>query len=298
MSRRALVFGSLGQVGLALREIAPTSFDVVAHDLAETDIGDRAAVARALDEVRPEIILNCAAFTAVDDAEARPSEAFSANAEAPGFIATEAARRGMRLVHISTDYVFNGRGHAPYATTDPVDPINVYGSTKLEGERRVLAANSQHVVVRTAWVHSGTGNNFVKTCVRVLAAGTVMRVVDDQVGTPTRALHLADAMWRIADRPEVSGLLHFTDAGVASWYDVAMAVLEAMRALGRAAEGAAVLPVGTEAFPRPAKRPQFSVLDKRASWSTIGYVPTHWRDGVFASTREILGIPTAQMTNF
>ena len=288
MSRRALIFGSLGQVGLALREIAPPAFHVVAHDLAETDIRDQAAIARALDDVRPEIILNCAAYTAVDDAEAHPSEAFAANAKAPGMMASEAARRGIRLVHISTDYVFNGRGHTPYLPTDSVDPINVYGSTKLEGERRVLAADGRHVVVRTAWVHSGTGSNFVKTCVRVLAGGTVMRVVDDQIGTPTRALHLAAAMWRIADLPELGGLLHFTDAGVASWFDVAIAVHEVMRQLGRAGENAGVLPVGTEAFPRPAKRPQFSVLDKRASWESIGYVPPHWRDGVIASTTEIL----------
>ena len=290
MSTRALIFGSLGQVGLALREIAPATFDVVAHDLPETDICDEHAVAHALEDVRPEVVLNCAAFTAVDDAEAHPAKAFSANGEAPGYIAREAARRGIRLVHISTDYVFNGRGHAPYATTDDVAPINVYGSTKLEGERRVLAADARHVVVRTAWVHSGTGTNFVKTCVRVLSNGSVMRVVDDQIGTPTRALHLAAALWRIAEQPGIRGLLHFTDAGVASWYDVATAVLDAMRGLGGAADGAAVVPVGTEAFPRPAKRPQFSVLDKRASWASIGYIPPHWRDGIIASTREVLAV--------
>ena len=289
MSTRALIFGSLGQVGLALHDIAPSAVDVVAHDLAETDICDERAVARALDDVRPEVVLNCAAFTAVDDAEAHPAKAFAANGEAPGYIARAAAQRSIRLLHISTDYVFNGRGHAPYATTDDVAPINVYGSTKLEGERRVLAADARHVVVRTAWVHSGTGTNFVKTCVRVLSNGSAMRVVDDQIGTPTRALHLAAALWRIAEQPGINGLLHFTDAGVASWYDVATAVLDVMRGLGRAGEGASVVPVGTEEFPRPAKRPQFSVLDKRASWASIGYVPPHWREGVVASTNEVLG---------
>lgn len=294
MSRRALIFGSLGQVGLALRDTAPRTFDVVAHDLAETNIRDEQAVSRTLGDVRPEIVLNCAAFTAVDDAEARPAEAFSANGEAPGFIAHEAARRGIRLVHISTDYVFNGRGHAPYAPTDEVAPINVYGSTKLEGERRVLAADARHVVVRTAWVHSGTGSNFVKTCVRVLSNGAVMRVVDDQIGSPTRAHHLAIALWRIAEQPGIEGLLHFTDAGVASWYDVAATVLDVMRGLERAGDAAAVLPVGTDEFPRPAKRPQFSVLDKRASWASLGYIPPHWRDGVIASTKEILGVDREQ----
>jgi dTDP-4-dehydrorhamnose reductase len=285
---RALIFGSSGQVGLALCASAPASAEVIAHDLRETDIRDRSAVVRALDSVRPNVILNCAAFTAVDDAESRPDEAFLANAEAPGFIATEATNRGMRVVHISTDYVFDGRSHSPYPTTAEVGPINVYGATKLEGERRVLGVDPRHVVVRTAWVHSGTGVNFIKTCVRVLSAGNAMRVVDDQIGTPTRALHLARALWRIADLPHVEGLLHFTDAGVASWYDVATAVLEHLVASGRGGPNAAVIPVGTEEFPRPAKRPQFSVLDKRSSWSAIGYVPPHWRDGVIASTAELL----------
>jgi len=289
VKRRALIFGSSGQVGVALRSIAPAAFDVVAHDLAETDIRDESAVEHTLDEVKPEIILNCAAFTAVDDAEARPAEAFSANAAAPGFIAAGATRRGIRFIHISTDYVFDGRAHSPYLPSADVGPINVYGETKLEGERRVLAADPKHVVVRTAWVHSGTGTNFIKTCVRVLGAGTVMRVVDDQVGSPTRALHLASVLWRVTDLPSVSGVLHFTDAGVASWYDVATAVLEAMRAVGRAPESAEVLPVGTEEFPRPAKRPQYSVLDKRSSWASIGFVPPHWRVGVVASTSEVLG---------
>ena len=289
MKRRALIFGSSGQVGVALRSIAPATFDVVAHDLAETDIRDESAVERALDEVKPEVILNCAAFTAVDDAEARPAEAFSANAAAPGFIAAGAARRGIRFIHISTDYVFDGRSHSPYLPSADVGPINVYGETKLEGERRVLAADSRHVVIRTAWVHSGTGTNFIKTCVRVLGAGTVMRVVDDQVGSPTRALHLASALWRVTDLPAIGGILHFTDAGVASWYDVATVVLEAMRDVGRAPESSGVMPVGTDEFPRPAKRPQFSLLDKRSSWASIGFVPPHWRVGVVASTSEVLG---------
>jgi len=290
VTRRALIFGSSGQVGLALRATAPAHFDVVAHDLQETDIRDESAVARTLDEVQPEIIVNCAAFTAVDDAEGRPADAFAANAEAPGFIANCAAQRGMRLIHISTDYVFDGRANSPYLPTDAGSPINVYGSTKLEGERRVLAASAHHVVVRTAWVHSGTGANFVKTCVRILSNGTLMQVVDDQVGSPTRALHLATALWRIANLPEVGTMLHFTDAGVASWYDVAVAVLDAMRQLGRAGEGAGVVPVGTDAFPRPAKRPLYAVLDKRSSWASIGYLPPHWRHGVSASTAEVLGV--------
>ena len=290
MTTRALIFGSSGQVGVALQASPPRAVDVVAHDIAETDIRDEAAVSRTLDHVRPNVIINCAAFTAVDDAESKQDEAFLANAEAPGFIARQSARRGIRVIHISTDYVFDGKAHAPYSTTSPVAPINVYGATKLEGERRVLAADDSHVVVRTAWVHSATGTNFIKTCVRVLTKGAVMRVVDDQIGTPTRALHLANALWRIVGLPDVDRMLHFTDAGVASWYDVATAVLDAMRENGRAGESAAVVPVGTEEFLRPARRPEFSVLDKRSSWSAIGYLPPHWKEGVAASTGELLAL--------
>jgi len=194
MTSRALIFGASGQVGSALRQIAPSSMTVVAHDLDETDIRDRSAVDRAIADAQPELIINCAAFTNVDGAESRADEAMEANGIAPGIIADAAQRARVRFFHLSTDYVFDGCAHTPYRTDAVVGPLSVYGATKLEGERRVLAASPDSVVVRTAWVHSGGGANFVRTAVRFLAAGKPMRVVDDQVGTPTRALHLADVI--------------------------------------------------------------------------------------------------------
>jgi dTDP-4-dehydrorhamnose reductase len=164
----------------------------------------------------------------------------------------------------------------------------VYGASKRKGESAVLSANRDATVVRTAWVHSGSGVNFIATAVRLLQEGSVMRVVDDQVSTPTRAAHLAAALWATAGRTDVSGILHFTDAGVASWYDVAECVLETLQKAGAAGSGAAVLPVDSDTFPRPARRPRVSILDKHFSWSVLDITPVHWRNGVSASTLELL----------
>lgn len=288
MTLRALIFGASGQVGSALQQTAPPSVAVVAHDLDTTDIRDRAAVTRAIADARPDVVINCAAFTNVDGAEARADEAMEANGAAPGVVAEVAAKASVRFIHLSTDYVFDGRAHTPYRPDAAVAPINVYGATKLEGERRVLSAAPESVVVRTAWVHSGGGVNFVRTAVRLLSAGTPMRVVDDQIGTPTRARHLADALWRVTDHPELRGLLHFTDAGVASWFDVAVTVLETLERADRHGAGAAVTPIRSDQFPTAARRPQFSVLDKHESWNAIGYLPPHWRQGIIDSTHELL----------
>jgi dTDP-4-dehydrorhamnose reductase len=288
MRQRVLVLGALGQVGKALQRTAPDTATVIGRDLPQTDICQRDSVVRAIDDTRPDLIINCAAFTKVDDAESRPDDAFAANGVAPGVLAELARQSGVRFFHLSTDYVFDGRAHTPYLPDAPTGPLGVYGTTKLEGERRVLAEAPESVIVRTAWVHTGGGVNFINTAVRLLSAGTPMRVVDDQIGTPTRAEHLATALWHIADRLDVRGLLHFTDAGVASWYDVAVAVRETLEKNGRLGNGAAVTPAVTAQFPRPARRPQYSVLDKHASWAAIGYSPPHWREGVIASTAELL----------
>ena len=288
MTLRALIFGSSGQVGTALQQMARSSTSIVAHDLDQTDIRDRSAVARAIADAKPEIVINCAAFTNVDGAEARADEAMEANGAAPGIIAEAAARASVRFIHISTDYVFDGCGHIPYTTDAAVGPINVYGATKLEGERRVLAAAANSVVVRTAWVHSGGGVNFVRTVVRLLTKGTPMKIVDDQIGTPTRASHLAEALWRIAELTDLRGVLHFTDAGVASWFDVAVVVRETLENAGRVGAAAVVTPIPSDQFPTAARRPKYAVLDKHSSWKAIGYQPPHWREGIIDSTRELM----------
>jgi dTDP-4-dehydrorhamnose reductase len=288
MTSTALILGSSGQVGVALQRTAPLSVRVVAHDLDQTDIRDRAAITRAIAEAKADVVINCAGFTNVDAAEANPDDAMQANGVAPGVIAEVAMHARARLIHISTDYVFDGRSHLPYRPDALVAPLNVYGATKLEGERRVLAAAPASVIVRTAWVHSGGGNNFVRTAVRLLSAGTPMRVVDDQIGTPTQARSLARALWQIADRRDLRGLLHFTDAGVASWFDVATTVFDTVQKAGRVGAGASVAPIGSDQFRTAARRPHFSVLDKHESWDAIGFLPPQWAVGIIESTHELI----------
>ena len=284
---RMLLFGGSGQVGRALCRRAPSAWSLESHDVGETDIRDERAVRAAITSARPDAIINCAAYTNVDGAEAHADEARALNADAAENVARAAASSGVRLIHLSTDYVFDGASATPYRPDAATGPLNVYGRTKLEGEQRVRARAPRSIVVRTAWIHSGGTANFVAMAVRHLTAGRAMRVVDDQLGTPTRADELATALWCLADRPRVEGTLHFTDAGVASWFDVAVAVLETLRSVGRLPDGASVTPIRTTDYPTPARRPAYSVLDKHDSWQSIGYSPPHWREGVVASTREL-----------
>lgn len=288
MTKRVLIFGAAGQVGTELQRLAPADTIVVAVDRPEADIRRRDDIARVARESKPHVVFNCAAFTNVDAAEAAADEATSVNAVAAGAICEISHGLGARTIHVSTDYVFDGTAHVPYATDASPAPLSTYGMTKLDGERRVLAAAKDAVVVRTAWLHSSIGANFVKTATRVLTNGSRMRVVDDQVGTPTRSAHLARALWAIAEKPELTGILHFTDAGVASWYDVAVAVMGTLADAKRLPSGAAVEPIESAQWPTPARRPAYSVLDKHSSWQSIGFTPPHWRDGVIESTRELL----------
>lgn len=285
---RVLVFGGSGQVGTALQKSAPAGAQLVAPSSRDVNMADANAIVASIHDFAPDVIINCAAYTRVDDAETHQTEAMNANAQAPRVMANAARAIDARLLHVSTDYVFDGRGPAPYSPESAPSPLNVYGESKLQGERALLESNPSAAVIRTAWVHSGGGINFVATAVRVLSGGNVMRVVDDQISTPTRAASLADALWSLAGKRDAGGLLHYTDAGVASWYDVAHCVLETLTELGAAPVGAAVLPVASTAFPRPAQRPAVSLLDKHASWQVIGMTPAHWRVGVAASTRELL----------
>jgi dTDP-4-dehydrorhamnose reductase len=293
--RTILLLGGNGQVGRALQarwRESPGEHLVDAPPSSALSLLDPAAVAAHVRRTRPALVVNCAAYTRVDDAESHPEEARRVNAESPAALAQAAAQVGAPLVHLSTDYVFDGRGGAPYPPCAPTTPQGVYARTKRDGEVAVLAAHASALVVRTAWVHSATPPNFVATAVRVLTQGAVMRVVDDQVGTPTRAAHLArvlDGMLAAMDAdPAWAGIVHATDAGVASWYDVACAVLERLAERGVAPATAGVVPVPTAEFPRPAPRPPVALLDCHATWSRLGHTPPHWRVGVRATVDELV----------
>lgn len=285
---RVLILGASGQVGSALLQSAVAGHEILAPTKGEADLRDTTQLRAYVLNCKPDAIINCAAFTRVDDAERETDAAYRINADAAGVLAACATECGARFVHVSTDYVFDGSGSPPYALDAAVAPQSVYGASKLKGEQLVLSANPAAAVVRTAWVHSGGELNFVRTAVRIFQQQRVMHVVDDQISTPTRALHLAGALWAFVARPQLGGLFHFTDAGVASWYDVAQCVLDTMQRDGLREPKADVAPVTTVDFPRPAPRPRVSLLDKHATWKALDIIPQHWRVGVAASTREII----------
>lgn len=274
---KVLLLGSQGQLGREVERTVPPGTTLSGADLPELDITDDAAVRRLLDEHAPECVINSAAFTAVDAAEKEADQARSINAEAPPRLAAALAERKVRLIHISTDFVFDGQQGRPYLPEDAPNPLGVYGRTKLDAERGVLDATSNAVVVRTAWLYGAFGNNFVKTMLRVMERDGRVRVVADQVGTPTWARGLAQALWGFVARPKLRGIYHFTDAGVASWYDFAVAIAEEAGDLGLVRRDTIVEPVSTADYPTPALRPPYSVLDKRATWAALGIVPRHWR---------------------
>jgi dTDP-4-dehydrorhamnose reductase len=284
---KVLITGAGGQVGRALLDAAPDNLEVVACTHAELDIGAGEAVRECIGRHRPAVIINAAAYTAVDKAESEPEAAERINAEGPGHLAAAARKYGARLIHISTDFVFDGAAGVPYRPDSATNPLSVYGRTKLDGERTVLEALPERsAIVRTAWVYAAAGANFLRTMLRIMRANGSVRVVADQVGTPTAARFLAETLWRIAADSEIRGIHHWTDAGVASWYDFAVAIAEEGGQLGLLPPDIGVTPITTAEYPTPARRPAYSVLDKR-SLAPYGLVPIHWRRRLRAVMRQI-----------
>lgn len=279
---KVLVTGSSGQLGRALLESIPDSVRARGIDRAECDLSNVDQCRALVAAERPDVVINAAAYTQVDKAEVDRDLAFQINAKAPAAIAESMARSGGRLVQVSTDFVFDGRQGVPYAVDAPCNPLNVYGASKREGEAAVLdLLGERAVVLRTAWVYSSHGGNFVKTMLRLMSTRDRLTVVSDQIGSPTWARSLATAVWAAATRPGVSGVLHWTDAGVASWYDFAVAIQEEALARGLLDRLVPVLPISAEdyarQFPASVPRPSFSVLDLRSTRERLGLDGIHWR---------------------
>jgi len=282
---KVLITGAGGQVARALTASAPSDKTITALSRQELDIGDERAVGAAVEHYLPDVIINGAAYTAVDRAEKEPDEAQRINAAAPRYLAAAAARHGARLLHISTDFVFDGNSSKPYVPDSPTHPLSTYGASKRAGEEEVLRLlPDRSLVLRTAWVYAAQGHNFLRTMLRLMAANRAVRVVADQVGTPTAARSVATILWRLADCPQYSGIHHWTDAGVASWYDFAVAIAEEGAARGMLPADVDVTPIATEEYPTPARRPAYSVLN-RCSLAPLGMTPVHWR----ANLRVVLG---------
>lgn len=266
---RLLVAGAGGQLGRALRQAAPAGWTVVAPDEAAFDISDETAIRRVVSEVKPDALVNAAAYTAVDRAETERDRAMLLNGVAPGWLATAASAVAARFVHVSTDFVFDGEAGRAYAPDAEPNPIGAYGETKLAGERAARAAQPDGLLVRTAWVYAAAGANFLLTMLRLMRERDEVRVVADQLGTPTHAASLARAILGLLEA-RATGIFHWTDAGVCSWYDFAVAIQEEAVAAGLLDRAVPVLPIRTVDYPTPARRPAMSVLDKTASYALLG----------------------------
>jgi dTDP-4-dehydrorhamnose reductase len=302
---KILLLGKGGQVGWELqRALAPLgelhSFDVDTPGPAQApelraDFSAPEQVAALVRAVQPDLIVNAAAHTAVDKAESEPELAHRINAETPGRVAQEAARLGAWLVHYSTDYVFDGSGHAPRDEAAATGPLSVYGASKLAGEQAIEASGCHHLIFRTSWVYAARGGNFARTMLRLAAERDELKVIDDQIGAPTGADLLADvtahAIRQARDNPRLAGLYHLVAAGETSWFDYARSVIAWAQEQGQALKvGAqAVQPVPTTAYPTPARRPLNSRLSTRKLRDTFGLTLPHWQAGVERMLIEISG---------
>jgi dTDP-4-dehydrorhamnose reductase len=285
-----VVFGGTGQLGRELiRAAAARHIALQALSRAEADITDAAAVAAALKRWQPDLVVNAAAYTNVDGAEGHVAEARRANELGPAVVANACAEAGAAMVHISTDYVFDGSKDGAYRESDPVGPINAYGRSKVAGEDAVRRALGRHVIVRTAWLYSASGRNFLKTILQLAETRDELRIVADQHGSPTSARELAEAILHVAPRlaasPRLSGTFHFTADGATTWYDFAGCIVAAAAPItGRQPR---LTPIKTADYPTPAKRPANSRLDCSLFAQTFGLAPRPWREGVEATTRAV-----------
>ena len=272
-----LITGAGGQLCGELLHTANNERTIKAISKADLDICDAGLVLSVVDDIQPDVIVNTAAYTNVDKAEEESGLAMAVNADGVENVARAADRTGARLVHLSTDFIFGGSDNTPYYIDSAPAPNNMYASSKLEGEQRLKSIPGLHyLVIRTAWLYSLHGRNFVTTMLRLMEANNEIKVVCDQIGTPTWARGLAKAIWCAIDR-DLSGVLHWTDAGVASWYDFAVAISEEALALKLIDHDLDIKPVQSKDFPQIARRPAYSVLDKHESWSRLKMHAPHWR---------------------
>jgi dTDP-4-dehydrorhamnose reductase len=274
---KILVLGGGGQVARAVAASVPKEHAVIVKKRQDLDIADEAALVSALAETRADWVVNGAAYTAVDLAEKEPDQARKINDTAVGILAGAAVRAGCRLLHLSTDFVFDGNSNRAYLPSDQTAPLSTYGLTKLGGEQQVHKQGGDAIILRTAWVYASTGRNFALTMLRLMRERDEVRVVCDQIGTPTWASSIARAIWGLIDAAAAPGIYHWTDLGVATWYDFAVAIQEEALARGLLARAVPVIPISTSAYPTPAQRPLFSVLNTESTRSVVSYPAQHWR---------------------
>lgn len=295
---KILLFGGKGQVGWELqRSLIPLGELIALNSASENFCGDLtnlAGIKQTVRKIAPNIIVNAAAYTAVDNAEKEPELAQILNAEAPSVLAQEAKQLDARLIHYSTDYVFNGTGDRPYLETDPTDPLNVYGKTKLEGEKNIQSSGCAHLIFRTSWIYATYGNNFIKTMLRLAQQRDKLTIVNDQIGSPTGAELIADvtahAILTLKHNPEISGLYHLVARGCTSWLDFAKFILKhAEQAnIPLKVPSTALQPLKSSDYPLPAKRPLNSRLNTCKLENTLDLILPEWQIGASRTLAEIL----------
>ncbi|MEP6885913.1 MAG: dTDP-4-dehydrorhamnose reductase [Gammaproteobacteria bacterium] len=274
---KVLVLGGGGQVASAVVAAAPASIQIVVKSRTELDICDERALARTLADSGATWVINAAAYTAVDLAEDEAAQAMAVNDTAVGAMAAAALTVGCRLLHLSTDFVFDGESNRAYRPDDKPNPLNVYGASKLGGERHVLNADPSGIVLRTAWVYAATGRNFVLTMLRLMRDKEHLDVVCDQIGTPTWAAGIGAAIWGLIEGAAPGGIYHWTDLGLASWYDFAVAIQDDALARGLLRRAVPIAPIPSAAYPTRARRPAFSVLDTGSTRAVIQAPARNWR---------------------
>ncbi|MEP6520241.1 dTDP-4-dehydrorhamnose reductase [Microcoleus vaginatus DQ-U2] len=280
---KILLAGGSGQLAQELQPILLSSAEVIALDRTRLDLSQPESIRQAMAEIQPNLVVNAGAYTAVDKAESEPELANAVNGIAPGILAEECEKLGASLIHFSTDYVFDGSHGSAYLETDSTNPLGTYGQSKLAGEEAIRKAGNRHIIIRTAWVYGNGGKgNFVKTMLRLGKEREEIRVVADQIGSPTWTGDLAEAISQIIPLlgPESFGTYQYTNSGVCSWYDFAIAIFEEAAQLGFPLKIQRVIPITTSEYPTPAKRPAFSVLSTVKISALLGTYPPHWRQGL------------------
>ncbi len=284
---RALVTGAAGQLGVELLRTAPSHFEVVGVARGECDITNAVQLEETIEHHRPDVVINTAAYTGVDQAESNSDVANAVNATGAGNVARAAQRLGARIIHISSDYVFDGTSREPYRPQSEPNPINVYGASKLAGEREVKRAASAPLILRSSWLYAPHGKNFLMTILSALRASRPLQVVNDQIGVPTSARSLALTIWKCAERPELRGIHHWVDGGTASWYDFAVVIQDIALEKRLVGKPTPITAVTSEEYKLPARRPAYSVLDTQSLSGMIEAKPRPWRDWVAEMINEL-----------
>jgi dTDP-4-dehydrorhamnose reductase len=295
MVQPILLIGSNGQVGSYLFQVLTQIGNIIPITRKDVDLAEPESLRKVIRECQPQIIINAAAYTAVDKAQSEPQLANAINGTAPAVMAQEAERLGAYLIHISTDYVFDGNSSRPYSETDVTNPVSAYGTSKLAGEQAIQQICNRYLILRTAWVYGSLGkSNFVKTMLRLGRDREEIRVVADQIGTPTSAQNIASAIASLISLiqtntvPSLTGIYHYTNSGAASWYDFAHAIFEEAQIVGFPLQIQQVIPITTPEYPTPAIRPAYSVLACQKISTLLGTYPPHWRQSLRVILKEML----------